>query len=91
MCASPKVKDRILELPWTAALWSNAFTRLFVDNRRLAQSLGALKAMMGVLSLCGPGVLPPLPPPSPQEQETLQRQFLAWQGDHTDINYESYL
>jgi 4-hydroxy-tetrahydrodipicolinate synthase len=69
----------------------NAFTRLFVEDRSLAQSLGALKAMIGVLSLCGPGVLPPLLPPSPQEQENLQRQFLAWQGNHNDFNYESYL
>jgi dihydrodipicolinate synthase/N-acetylneuraminate lyase len=69
----------------------NTFTRLFVEGRSLAQSLGALKAMMGVLSLCGPDVLPPLLPPSPQEQETLQRQFLAWQGDHNDFNFESYL
>jgi hypothetical protein len=64
---------------------------LFVEGRSLAQSLGALKAMMGVLSLCGPDGLPPLLPPSPQEQETLQRQFLAWQGDHNDFNCESYL
>lgn len=57
----------------------NALARLFVEDRSLAQSLGALKAMMGALGLCGPDVLPPLLPPSPQEQETLQWQFMAWQ------------
>jgi dihydrodipicolinate synthase/N-acetylneuraminate lyase len=57
----------------------NALARLFVEGRSLAQSLGALKAMMGALGLCGPDVLPPLLPPSLQEQETLQWQFMAWQ------------
>jgi 4-hydroxy-tetrahydrodipicolinate synthase len=58
-----------------------AFTRLFAGGRSLAQSLGAFKAMMGALGLCGPDVLPPLLPPSPQEQETLRRQFLDWQEE----------
>ncbi|MBN1977618.1 MAG: dihydrodipicolinate synthase family protein [Anaerolineae bacterium] len=59
----------------------NALARLFVEGRSLAQSLGALKAMMGALDLCGPDVLPPLLPPSLQEQEILQRQLLAWKED----------
>ncbi|MFL7793280.1 MAG: dihydrodipicolinate synthase family protein [Anaerolineae bacterium] len=57
----------------------NALTRLFVEGRSLAQSLGALKAMMGALGLCGSDVLPPLLPPASQERETLQWQFMAWQ------------
>lgn len=57
----------------------DALTRLFVEGRSLAQSLGALKAMMGALDLCGPDVLPPLRPLSAEEQEALRRRFLAWQ------------
>jgi len=57
----------------------NALAQLFVEGRSLAQSLGALKAMMGALGLCGADVLPPLLPLSPQEQETLQWQFMVWQ------------
>jgi 4-hydroxy-tetrahydrodipicolinate synthase len=57
----------------------DAFARLFVDGRSLAQSLGALKAMMGALDLCGPDVLPPLRPLSSGEQEALRRRFLAWE------------
>jgi dihydrodipicolinate synthase/N-acetylneuraminate lyase len=56
----------------------DAFTQLFVEGRSLAQSLGALKAMMGALGLCGPDVLPPLCPLSLEEQEVSRRQFLAW-------------
>jgi 4-hydroxy-tetrahydrodipicolinate synthase len=56
----------------------DVFAQLFVAGRSLAQSLGALKAMMGTLGLCGPDVLPPLRPLSLEEQETLRRQFLAW-------------
>jgi dihydrodipicolinate synthase/N-acetylneuraminate lyase len=59
----------------------DAFAQLFVAGRSLAQSLGALKAMMGALGLCGPDVLPPLQPPSLEEQEALHRQFLAWRED----------
>jgi dihydrodipicolinate synthase/N-acetylneuraminate lyase len=62
----------------------DAFMRLFLEGRSLAQSLGALKAMMGALGLCGPDVLPPLLPPSPQEQAALRRQFLAWQGEQEE-------
>jgi dihydrodipicolinate synthase/N-acetylneuraminate lyase len=58
----------------------DALTQLFVAGRSLAQSLGALKAMMGALGLCGPDVLPPLRPLPLEERETLQRQFLAWKG-----------
>ena len=56
----------------------DAFARLFVEDRSLAQSIGALKAMMGALGLCGPDVLPPLQPPSLEEQEALRRRFIAW-------------
>ncbi|MBN1810779.1 MAG: dihydrodipicolinate synthase family protein [Anaerolineae bacterium] len=56
----------------------DTFAQLFVAGRSLAQSLGALKAMMGALGLCGPDVLPPLRPLSLEEQEALHRQFLAW-------------
>lgn len=56
----------------------DALTRLFIAGRSLAQSLGALKAMMGALDLCGPDVLPPLRPLSAEEQEALQEKFLAW-------------
>jgi 4-hydroxy-tetrahydrodipicolinate synthase len=56
----------------------DALTRLFVEGRSLAQSLGALKALMGVLGLCGPDVLPPLRPLPPEEREALRRRFLAW-------------
>jgi dihydrodipicolinate synthase/N-acetylneuraminate lyase len=56
----------------------DAFARLFIEGRSLAQSLGALKAMMGALALCGPDVLPPLRPLSSEEQEALRRRFLAW-------------
>lgn len=66
----------------------NTFTRLFVEGRSLAQSLGALKAMMGARNLCGPDVLPPLLPPSPQEQEALQRQFMAWRAEYEHANRE---
>lgn len=58
----------------------NAFTKLIFEGRSLAQSLGALKAMMGALDLCGPDVLPPLRPLPLEEQEALRRQFLAWKG-----------
>jgi dihydrodipicolinate synthase/N-acetylneuraminate lyase len=56
----------------------NALTKLFVEGRGLAQSLGALKAMMGALGLCDPEVLPPLRPPPLEEQDALRQQFLAW-------------
>jgi dihydrodipicolinate synthase/N-acetylneuraminate lyase len=56
----------------------DAFARLFVEGRSLAQSLGALKAMMGALDLCGPDVLPPLRPLPSEEQDALRRRFLAW-------------
>jgi len=56
----------------------DAFARLFVEGRSLAQSLGALKAMMGALDLCGPDVLPPLRPLPSGEQDALRRRFLAW-------------
>ena len=58
----------------------DVLARLFVEGRSLAQSLGALKAMMGALGLCGPDVLPPLRPLPLEEQETLHRRFLAWKG-----------
>jgi dihydrodipicolinate synthase/N-acetylneuraminate lyase len=57
----------------------DAFARLFVEGRSLAQSLGALKAMMGALDLCGPDVLPPLRPLPSGEQAALRRRFLAWE------------
>jgi len=62
----------------------DAFTQLLVQDRSLAQSLGALKAMMGALDLCGPDVLPPLLPPSLQDQETLRQRFLAWQVEQEE-------
>jgi 4-hydroxy-tetrahydrodipicolinate synthase len=58
----------------------NAFAKLIFEGRSLAQSLGALKAMMGALDLCGPDVLPPLRPLPLEEQEALRQRFLAWKG-----------
>jgi 4-hydroxy-tetrahydrodipicolinate synthase len=44
----------------------------------LAQSIGLLKAAMGALDLCGPGVLPPLPTPAPAQRERVRGLFLRW-------------
>jgi len=53
---------------------------IYVRNRTLGQSLAALKAAMGALSLCGPDVLPPLRPLDAAQQEAIRRKFLEWQA-----------
>jgi len=56
----------------------NDVGNLIRGNRSLGQSLGRLKAAMGVRSLCGPYVLPPLVTPDAAEQDTVGRLFLDW-------------
>ena len=69
----------------------DALTRLFVEGRSLAQSLGALKALMGALDLCGPDVLPPLRLLPSEEQKALHRQFLAWRESQKNGSGSSHL
>lgn len=59
----------------------NEATELYRAGRTLAHSLGALKAAMGALSLCGPDVLPPLRPLGLAEQEALQSRFRRWRAE----------
>ena len=53
---------------------------IYRRDRSLAQSLGALKAAMSALSLCGPDVLSPLRPPDANEQAAIRREFIDWQS-----------
>jgi len=52
--------------------------RLLRGQFSLGQSLGATKAAMGALALCGPDVLPPLQPLSETVQHRLQQEFIDW-------------
>ncbi len=53
-------------------------SQLLRGSLSLGQSLGAHKAAMGALSLCGPDVLPPLQPLTASQQQQLQQDFTAW-------------
>jgi 4-hydroxy-tetrahydrodipicolinate synthase len=55
-------------------------TGIYRGQRTLTQSLGALKAAMGVLSLCGPDILPPLRSLDVAQREAVRREFLEWQA-----------
>jgi dihydrodipicolinate synthase/N-acetylneuraminate lyase len=59
-------------------------TDLYRAGRTLTQSLGALKAAMGALGLCGPDVLPPLRPLSPADRLAVQDAFHQWLAVHPD-------
>jgi 4-hydroxy-tetrahydrodipicolinate synthase len=59
----------------------NRATDVYRAGRTLTQSLGALKAAMGALSLCGPDVLPPLRPLDPAEQEGVRSEFRRWYNE----------
>jgi 4-hydroxy-tetrahydrodipicolinate synthase len=50
----------------------DALGAIFQRNRTLGQSLAALKAGLGIRSLCGPDMIPPLLPLSQAEQETVR-------------------
>jgi dihydrodipicolinate synthase/N-acetylneuraminate lyase len=54
---------------------------IYRGERTLTQSLAALKAAMGALSLCGPDVLPPLCPLTAVEQKVIQQEFIAWRAE----------
>jgi 4-hydroxy-tetrahydrodipicolinate synthase len=58
----------------------NQATGVYRAGRTLTQSLGALKAAMGALSLCGPDVLPPLRPLDSAEQETVRSEYRRWRA-----------
>jgi dihydrodipicolinate synthase/N-acetylneuraminate lyase len=58
----------------------NQATDVYRAGRTLTQSLGALKAAMGALSLCGPHVLPPLRPLSSADQEAVRSEFRRWRA-----------
>jgi 4-hydroxy-tetrahydrodipicolinate synthase len=51
------------------------------SGQSLAQSIGALKAAMSELGLCGPHVLPPLCTPPPETQEAIQVAFRRWRAE----------
>lgn len=48
---------------------------VFQRNRTLGQSLAALKAGLGLRSLCGPDMVPPLLPLSPADQEAVRSEL----------------
>ena len=48
---------------------------VFPRNRTLGQSLAALKAGLGLRSLCGPAMVPPLLPLSAADQETVRAEL----------------
>lgn len=58
----------------------NEVAALYTENRTLGQSLAALKAALGELSLCGPSMLPPLHALSGAEQASLRRDYRHWKA-----------
>jgi len=56
----------------------NELSQLLRSSLSLGQSLGAHKAAMSALSLCGPAMLPPLHPLTESQQQQLQQTFTAW-------------
>jgi 4-hydroxy-tetrahydrodipicolinate synthase len=54
---------------------TNDIAKIYQANRTLGQSLAALKAMLSVLQLCEPNVLPPLDNLTAEEQEEVRRQM----------------
>lgn len=60
-------------------------SKIYQGGQDLRHSLGALKAAMGELGLCGPHVLPPLLPPEASEVEITRRAFREWLG-RTDFH-----
>lgn len=64
----------------------NELSFLLRDSLSLGQSLGAHKAAMGALSLCGPAMLPPLQPLTESQQQQLQHTFTAWLGKLKEHN-----
>ncbi|MEW5957852.1 MAG: dihydrodipicolinate synthase family protein [Chloroflexota bacterium] len=79
-----KLYDRVLEgCPECVAPYQQQLDelgRLVRGQLSLGQSLGALKAVMGALSLCGPDMLPPLQALDQDRQAQIQQQFIAWQS-----------
>jgi 4-hydroxy-tetrahydrodipicolinate synthase len=53
----------------------DALGAIFQRNRTLGQSLAALKAGLGLRSLCGPDMISPLLPLSPAEQESVRTEL----------------
>lgn len=53
----------------------DAIGAVFQRNRTLGQSLAALKAGLGLRSLCGPAMVPPLLPLSPADQEAVRAEL----------------
>ena len=56
----------------------NELSDLLRNGLSLGQALAAHKTAMGVLSLCGTAMLPPLQPLSESHQQHLQKTFSAW-------------
>ena len=56
----------------------NELSNLLRNGLSLGQALAAHKTAMGVLSLCGPAMLPPLQPLSESHQQQLKQNFSAW-------------
>lgn len=56
----------------------NELSYMLRDSLSLGQSLGAHKAAMSALSLCGPAVLPPLQPLTASQQQQLRQNFTNW-------------
>ncbi len=54
----------------------DAIGAVFQRNRTLGQSLAALKAGLGLRSLCGPAMVPPLLPLSAADQETVRAELV---------------
>jgi 4-hydroxy-tetrahydrodipicolinate synthase len=53
----------------------DAIGAVFQRGRTLGQSLAALKAGLGLRSLCGPAMVPPLLPLSPADQEAVRAEL----------------
>lgn len=56
----------------------NELSQLLRNGLSLGQALGAHKAAMSALSLCGPDMVPPLKPMTESQQQKLHQTFTAW-------------
>ena len=68
-------RDGNLPLAETLQEQTNRVSAIYQGGRSLGQSLAALKAMMNVLGLCSPTVLPPLTMLSSEERGELEQQM----------------
>lgn len=56
----------------------NELSQLLRNGLSLGQALGAHKAAMSALSLCGPDMVPPLKPMTESQRQKLHQTFTAW-------------